>query len=78
MVAAAGMGAPAGGAGGAPTTTPGTEMKSPGCGMAAPTGDTGTMITAGMVPYILDMPTGYDSNKAFQTRTGFVYRTKAF
>ncbi|HET6335892.1 MAG TPA: hypothetical protein VFG30_21850 [Polyangiales bacterium] len=64
MMATAGMPATAG-AGGAPGTTPGTPTKSPGCGMAPPANDTGTMITAGMVPYILDMPPGYDNNKAY-------------
>jgi poly(3-hydroxybutyrate) depolymerase len=33
--------------------------------MAPPANDTGTMITAGMVPYILDLPPGYDNTKAY-------------
>jgi poly(3-hydroxybutyrate) depolymerase len=63
MSAAAGATATAGAGGSAGPT--GTPTKSPGCGKAPPASDTSVKVGSGTGTYMLDMPPGYDNNKAY-------------
>jgi polyhydroxybutyrate depolymerase len=64
MLATAGMPATAG-AGGASGSTSTPPAKSPGCGKAPPANDKSVMVGSGTGSYILDVPPGYDNNKAY-------------